>query len=165
MRRRSALYALAAVVLVRSPVFLSPVKSTVYPYTITPPAGFKYVVLVDSSGRKVDYFFPALGSFVTNINIYAVRGTTIPDGQTYLRLIGAAHVHKSGLIQIMGRKVPLMLGDFRGFVGRWTLEQTTLVACGLTWRLTVSYDVKYVRLRSTMLHAVQTFRVTCASSH
>jgi hypothetical protein len=150
----------AFVLLVGSSTWL-PFRSTVYPYTMTPPSGFKYVVLLDDSNHKIDYYFPSLGSFVTNINIYAARGQTALDEQAYLHSLGAWHVRRSGWIVIMGRRLPLMRGDFHGLVGRWTVEQVSLAACGMVWRLTISYDVRYAKLRSSMVRALQTF--TCST--
>src|SRR5579875_2738106 len=95
--------------------------STIYPYTVAQPSSFRHVVLMDTDNHRVDYFSPALGSFTTNVNIYAVPGHAVPNEAAYLRSIGGKHVHVSGRLTLLGKPLPLIMGDFSGIAGHWEI--------------------------------------------
>jgi len=58
------------VALAGTKITYEPFVSTLYPYRLLQPSSFRHVVLVDLNGHMVDYFYPALGSSVTNVNIF-----------------------------------------------------------------------------------------------
>lgn len=137
-----------------------PFSSTVYPYTVSQPSSFRHYVFQDAANRSVDYFFPSLGSYTTNVNIYAVPGHDVANEKEYLRSIGASNVHRSMWLTLMGQRRPLICGDFKGLVGHWTIEQTTFATPGLVWRLTASYDIRYRKLmRSTLIRILKSFHL------
>jgi len=134
-------------------------SSTLYPYSIDQPSSFRHIIFTDTDNHRVDYFFPALGSFTTNANIYAVPGRDAPDEQTYLHSIGGHHVKRSARISIAGQLRPVMRGDFKGIAGRWTIEQVTFAAHGYVWHLTASYDVKYKKMRPILIAILSSFKL------
>ena len=133
-----------------------PFRSDIYPYTIQQPSSYRHIVIVNTDKHKVDYFFPSLGSSVTNVNIYADRTYVRP--RTYLRSIGGSHVHRSGWLHIMGRSLPLTCADFSGITARWTIEQVDFRAHGRVWHLTASYEHRFRGQRGLMMHMLRTFR-------
>jgi hypothetical protein len=152
--------ALGAVVLVGITVKWSLFNSTVYPYTITQPSTFKHEVLTSSTGQLVDYFFAVgLGSFTTNVNISASRGTQSLTADDLLRADNGTDVKQSGWLRVMGHNLRLTRATFRGLVGTWIEEAVTFTAGGYSWRLTASYDPRYKSLRSTMLRMLSSFKL------
>lgn len=135
------------------------VSSTFYPYSASMPSSYKYIDLPDTTGRRVDYFFPGLGSFTTNANIYADSDHTVFNERDYLRSLGAYNVHQSGTLKVMGHKLALICGDFRNIIGRWRLEQTTFTAGNLVWHLTASYDPRFRKARPTLLRILSSFQL------
>src|SRR5947209_5978001 len=116
-----------------------PFASTVYPYTIQQPSSYRHIVYPDASGRKIDYFAPGLGSFVTNVSIYATAGPS--QGQaTAMRESGARSIHVSGHLVIAGKRRSLVCGDWHGIAGQWREEQIEFTSGGLVWPITMSYD-------------------------
>ncbi len=151
--------ALSAVVTSSGSVTWSHFTSTIYPYTITQPSSYRHIVLKDTANRRVDYFFPSLGSFTTNVNIYAVPGShTLDEGQ-YLRSLGGQNVRPAGWVTLAGGRRWVVRADFHGIAGRWTIVQTMFVARGLVWRLTASYDVRYRDLRLVLFRVLRSFRI------
>lgn len=133
-----------------------PFRSDIYPYTIQQPSSYRHIVIVDTAKHKVDYFFPSLGSSVTNVNIYA-DGTYIRP-RAYLRSIGGSNVHRSGWLRVMGHRYPLTCANFTGIRSRWTIEQIDFRARGRVWHLTASYDHRFRNQRGLMMHMLRTFR-------
>jgi hypothetical protein len=137
-----------------------PFPSAIYPYTVSQPSSFRHIVLQDLASHNVDFFFPSLGSYTTNVNIYAVPGTKAGNEKDYLQSIGGHNIRRSTWLNIAGKKVPLMCGNFKGLVARYTLEQSTFAADGLVWHLTMSYDMKYRKLmRPTLLKIIKSFHL------
>jgi len=157
--KSGVLRAASAVAFAGAAITWTRIDSRTYPYTILRPSSFTYIVLTDSYGRKVDYFFPALGSFTTNVNIYTEPGRKADDEKAYLGSIGATHIRRSDWVDLVGKRLPLIRGDFHGLAGTWTEERTTFTARGLIWHLTLSYDVRYRNLRRTMLRMIRSFRL------
>jgi hypothetical protein len=132
-------------------------SSTTYPYTIQQPSSFRHVLI--QNGHKSDYFFPDLGSYTTNVNIYAEPGRAVQDDVTYFHISGAQKVERHGTIQVMGHRESITRAFFHTLAGHWIEERISFVGCGLLWHLTASYDLKYRSLRTTMLHMLGTFRL------
>lgn len=138
-----------------------PFSSKLYPYTISQPSSFRHDVIVTATGHKVDYFFPALtGSFTTNVHISCQprQAGAVEDAVRYLRGRDATHVHKVGVLTVMGRREGLIRARFTGLTGQWTEEEVTFSSGGYTWRLTASYDTRFRSLRSTMLRMLASFQ-------
>lgn len=135
-----------------------PFASTVYPYTIQQPSSYRHIVYPDSSGRKIDYFAPGLGSFVTNVNIYATDGS-LRNQVKDMRQSGARAIHVSGHLVIAGKRRNLVCGDWHGIAGQWREEQIQFTSGGLVWHITMSYDLHYQSVRSVMLRMIRSFRV------
>jgi len=135
-------------------------SSDLYPYSVMQPSSFKHIVLEDAAQHKIDYFYPALGSFTTNVNIWGERTDPPPDGKREIKALGGRDVRKVGMLKVMGEGRPLVRGNFRGIGGRWIIEQVDFRSKGWTWHLTASFDPKYKRYLGTMLHILRTFKVT-----
>ncbi|HEX6506475.1 MAG TPA: hypothetical protein VF221_02480 [Chloroflexota bacterium] len=133
--------------------------STTYPYSILQPSSFRHTMLPNVNGMTIDYFFPSLGSFTTNVNVVASPAKSLVNQVAYFRSIDGTNVHRSGWLIIMGKKRPLIQADFGGLAGKRRLEQICFVANGTMWQLTASYDLKYRNLRRTMLRMLQSFRL------
>jgi hypothetical protein len=153
MQTPGFLAALALLTTVGSPVTWTRVQSSLYPYTIEQPSSFRHVVLQDATNRRVDYFFPSLGSFTTNLHVSAVHG-----GASSAETRGGT---TSEVVRLAGHQRPLRRREMHGVAGRWTMEQVTFTGCGLTWSLTLSYAPQYRSLRPTMLRMLTSFRLTC----
>lgn len=153
-----AVRAISAVVLSGILVSWSSFHSKTYPYTMMRPSSFTFAKLRTTGHSNVDYFFPALGSFTTNVNISATPGRDHRSERSYLLGEQGKNVHRSGWITIMGHRRALMSADFVGLVSRWRLEQVVLYAGKRTWRLTASYDRQYRKLRPVMLRMLRSFR-------
>jgi hypothetical protein len=139
-----------------------PFGSSNYPYTISQPASFYYLPIPDTNGRKRDFFFPAVGSFDTYVSIYANPGSKAPNDIDHIRSQGGKNVRRVGKVVIYGHSRDIVQGDFSGLLGNRTLQQIVFVSHHNVWYLTMSYEPKYQKLRSTMLKMLRTFRVRTA---
>jgi hypothetical protein len=139
--------------------------STTYPYSVTQPSSYRHVVLRDTANRLVDYFFPSLGTFTTNVNIVAYRGDTLPNEVTYMRSLGGHHVAQVGNVKIAGQTVPVVQGRFTGVVAHYTLVQVAFTDSGLIWRLTCSYDDRFARLRHMLMRIIRSFQLRSVQHH
>lgn len=137
--------------------------SRLYPYLIGQPSSFRHVVMQDVAQHQSDYFFPALGRSTTNVNIDAVPSGRLLDEPRYLHSLGARSAIRTDSLWIGSRRLWLVRAAFQGPAGQWTLEQTSLLACGRSWQLTMSYDQSSRReLRPLMLAMLRSFRLTCS---
>jgi hypothetical protein len=134
-----------------------PFPSTLFPYTISQPSSYRHAVITDALGHKADFFFPDLGSYTTNVNVYAQPSHLVRD-QISLRSLGARHVSRSGWVRIQGKHLQLERGEFHGIAGHWIMEQVTFSSHGWLWHLTASYDYRYRSMRSMMLRMIQSFK-------
>jgi hypothetical protein len=136
----------------------SRVNSSTYPYSLSQPSSYRHIVFRDTSDHDVDYYFPSLGSTITNLNVYARPGCGLPNQVAYFRSIGGQHPHRSGWITVSDHRLPLMKADFSVLAGRWTVERITFPNQGLVWYVTASYDVRYRSVRPTLLRMMRSFR-------
>lgn len=141
------------------------VSSKIYPYSMSQPSSYRHVVLRDASNRPADYFFPSLGSFVTNVNVYAYRGWRAPDEEQYLSSLGGQRIHHDGSIMVARHRYAIISAHFRGIADHWTMEQTTFVANGFVWRLTASYEDRFHHLRSILLRMLRSFSLRPTARH
>lgn len=158
---------IGAVLLGGSTVSLTwqPFASKLYPYSISQPSSFRHEVITTASGSQVDYFFPAFtGSFPTNVNVSAVRGTDVQDEVRYLQEHNGHHVQRVGFLKFMGRHHAIVRADFDGLTGKWVEEQISFPASGYFWRITASYEPRFRRLRPLMLRMLASFRLTSGPS-
>jgi hypothetical protein len=132
-------------------------RSGTYPYTISRPSSFRHAVLQNAEGQRVDYFFPSLGSRTTNVNVAAVPARDADDEASFLKASGGKHVRQSGWIRIMGHRVRIVCADYSVYWS-WRVEQVGFVSHGRFWRLTMSYDPRYRKLRPIMLRMLRSFR-------
>ncbi|GAC1513910.1 MAG: hypothetical protein NVS2B16_19770 [Chloroflexota bacterium] len=146
------------VALAGTKITYEPFVSTLYPYRLLQPSSFRHVVLVDLNGHMVDYFYPALGSSVTNVNIFEDEHGEMRDEGALMRASGASWVHVSGYIPIGGKRFPIVSGDRSGLPGRWREEYVEFSASRKVWHLTMSYLLKYRSMRPTMVHMLGTFQ-------
>lgn len=137
----------------------TPFSSALYPYTVSQPSSYRHVVLQDSAGHNADYFFPSLGSYTTNVSIYAEPGRTIGNDAAYLRSTGGKHVHKSGTFSIASQQVPILHADFHGLAGNWSVDRICFQTQGMVWYLTASYDQRYRRLLPLLMRMLHSFRL------
>jgi hypothetical protein len=135
-----------------------PFHSSTYPYTLEQPASFRHVILANTANQKVDFFFPSLGSFTTNVNILAQPGRPLSDEKTLLQAMNGHDVHRSGWLTIMGHRLPVIHADFDSLAGKYSIEQIRYTDGTTSWQLTASYEPKYRSLRSTMLKMIGTFQ-------
>lgn len=133
-----------------------PFRSSTYPYTILQPSSYKHVVIENTSGNPVDFFFPSLGSLLTNVNIYCDHGHL--NAAAELRSYGAKHVKRSAGIVIDGSRRTLVSGDFHGLAGRWTVEQVVIRDHGKVWHLTASYEHRFRSQRPIMIKMLKSFK-------
>lgn len=136
-----------------------PYSSTVYPYTVRQPSSFRHVVYTNTAHQRIDYFSPSLGSATTDVSIFATPGNRLPNPRGYLRDLQGSNVRGSGSLTIEGRSRRLIAADFSSFGTRWTVEQASFVAGGMVWRLSLSYEPKYRRLRPIMVKMLRSFRL------
>ncbi|MGI8824343.1 MAG: hypothetical protein ACR2JC_01620 [Chloroflexota bacterium] len=155
---RPGAVAVLAVAMAGIKIDFVPFDSTLYPYRVQQPMAYRHIVFPDSAGHQVDYFAPSLGSFVTNVNIYAT-GDHPADEAASMRATGAHHVHVSGSVVLLGKRVRLLCGDWSGLVGKWREERLQFEAQGLTWHLTISYDRRFSSSRSLMLRMLRSFQL------
>ncbi|HZS93516.1 MAG TPA: hypothetical protein VFA78_01865 [Chloroflexota bacterium] len=133
--------------------------SNLYPYSVSQPSSFKHVVLQDAADHRIDYFYPALGSFTTNVNIWGQRDGTLQDEAREIEALGGRHVRRIGTLEVMGRHRQVIRGDFRGISGRWSIEQVDFRSKGWSWHLTASFDPRYKKMLPTLLHILRSFRI------
>lgn len=140
---------------------LTPVRSTSaeYPYSVVVPSSYRYLVIKDTENRNIDYYFPSVGSTVTNVHIYATRGLPNQSQGSYMRGEGGRSVHRVGVLSVAGQHLPIMHAEFQGLNSKWGIDQVTFVAHGMFWRLTASYDRKYRNMRPTMIRILESFRL------
>lgn len=150
---------LGALVLAGVSISWTPFRSSVYSYSISQPSSFKHVVLPNTANQQVDYFFPSVGSFPTNVNIVATPGTTVPNQVAYLRRMNGHNIHRSAWIKIMGQREALMHADFSGLAGKFSVEQVLFAFKGTVWQLTASYEPRFRNMRPLMLRMLRSFRV------
>ncbi len=140
-------------------------SSKTYPYSISQPSSYRHVVLRDTSNRPADYFFPALGSFATNVNVFAHPGSHAPNEAAYLQSLGGNEIHRDGWVTVGGHRMDIVTAHFRGIAAHWTMEQTSFVANGLVWRITASYEDRFRRLRPILLRMLRSFRLGSVRWH
>ncbi len=151
---------LGALALASVSISWTPFHSSVYSYSISQPSSFKHIVLQNTANQQVDYFFPSIGSFPTNVNIVAVPGTTVQNQVAFLKQMNGRHIHRSAWLVIMGHREALVHADFNSLAGKFSIEQVRFVYKGTVWQLTASYELKYREMRSLMLRMLRSFRVT-----
>jgi hypothetical protein len=150
---------LGAIVLASVTVSWAPFHSSLYPYSISQPSSFKHVVLPNTANQQIDFFFPSVGSYTTNVNIVAVSGRTVRDETAYLKGINGRHIRVSGRLRIMGHRRTLMHADFDSLAGKYSVDQMRFVYKGTVWQLTASYQVQFRKMRLMMLRMLASFRV------
>jgi hypothetical protein len=138
-------------------------NSTTYPYSIQQSGAYRHVVI--TTDRKVDYFFPNLGSYTTSVNIYAEPGHTMTSDSDFLHAFGGQSVRRDGSITILGKKMTFTRADFKAVAGHWTEERVSFVAENMVWHLTMSYDVKFRSARRVMLHMLESFQLRRVGRH
>jgi hypothetical protein len=139
----------------------APFKSSIYPYTILQPSSYKHIPIDDTSGRPVDYFFPSLGSSLTNVNVYCDHGH--PNPGKSLRALGGKHVTRVGRILIDGTQRTLVRAEFSGLPGHWTVEQVAFSMHGHVWHLTLSYANQFRSQRPIMIKMLKSFKTLPAT--
>jgi hypothetical protein len=137
--------------------------SSLYPYSISQPSSFLHITIALTPDRRVDYFYPSLGSATTNVNVSAVTGHTLISEPSYLRSLDGRNVRRSAWIYIAGQQLPLMCADFQSIMGKYRIEQLAFVAGGMVWRVTASYDLRYQNMRSMMIRMLQSFKLQSAA--
>lgn len=133
--------------------------SSTYPYSIGEPLSFRHLAIQTTSNRNVDFFFPSLGSSVTDVSIYATNRRGAGGEVTLLRSQGGVNIRQSGSLSLGAHRYPVMQADFRSLGIRWRTEGISFGAQGMVWYLTASYDLKYRYLRPTMLRMLASFRL------
>lgn len=134
----------------------APFRSPTYPYRILQPSSYKHMVMQNTSGHNVDYFFPSLGSLLTNVNIYCDHIHV--SAARELRSLGAKSVRGNGRILIDGNRRALIRGSFTGMAGQWTQEQVVFTDHGRVWHLTISYARQFRNQRPIMMKMLRSFK-------
>ncbi len=147
---------LSVVVFTSIAITWSPFSSTTYPYTIDQPSSFQHIV-ISNGGEVRDAFFPGLGSFTTNVNIYGIRAGVLRDERAHHGNRNDQISHPCGSIRIMGQRQTLLCASFHGLAGKWTIEQVVFPANGYMWHLTASSDLRYLSLRGIMHRMLRSF--------
>jgi hypothetical protein len=137
----------------------TPFHSSLYPYRISQPSSFKHVALTNTANQQVDFFFPSIGSFPTNVNIVATPSRAVRNRVACPQGINGYHAYRRGWLTILGQREALMHADFHGLAGKYSVEQVCLVRNHTRWQLTVSYEAKYRTMRSLMLRMLASFHV------
>ena len=150
---------LGALVLAGVSISWTPFRSSVYSYSISQPSSFKHIVIPNTANQEVDYFFPSIGSFPTNVNIIAVPGNVVQNRVAYLKQMNGKNIHRSAWLDIMGQREVLMHADFNSLAGKFSIEQARFAYKGTVWQLTASYERKYRKMRPLMLRMLASFRV------
>lgn len=149
---------LGAIVLASVSVSWAPFRSTVYSYTISQPSSFKHIVLPNTANQQVDYFFPSVGSFPTNVNIVGVPGHAVGNWVSYFHGINGHNIHRSGWVNVMGQRRPLMHADFSTLVGKFSVDEVRFVDRDTVWQLTASYEPRFRSMRTLMLRMLASFQ-------
>ena len=76
----------------------------------------------------------------------------------YLLAHDGHHIHHSGRVWFQGHRYRLTCADFSGFPWEQSEQQVTFQSHGWFWRLTVSYDKRYTKLRATMVKMLHSFK-------
>lgn len=150
---------LGALVLAGVSISWTPFRSSVYSYSISQPSSFRHIVLPNTANQQVDYFFPSVGSFPTNVNVVAVPGTAVQNPVKYLKQMGGRNVHRSAWFDIMGQHLALVHADFDSLAGKFSIEQVRFAYKGTVWQLTASYELRFRTMRPLMLRMLKSFRV------
>jgi hypothetical protein len=150
---------LGAIVLASVSVSWTSFHSSLYSYSISQPSSFRHVVLPNTANQQVDYFFPSVGSFPTNVNIVATPGRAVRDEVAYLKEINGHNIHRSAWLRILGHREALMHADFGGLAGKYSVEQVRFANKDSVWQLTASFESKYRKMRPLMLRMLASFRV------
>jgi hypothetical protein len=153
-----AVSAVAAASVLSIGVTWSRYTSQIYPYSISQPSSYRHVELQNNVGRKVDYFSPSLGSFITCVVVYAVRGTRFQNEISILEGLGGRDVRRAGSLTVNGHQYPIIRADFSGLTAHWTEEHVTFVRKGLVWHLHMSYDRRYRSQRAMMFRMLKSFK-------
>jgi hypothetical protein len=153
--------AVAAVVLAGARIQWSTYTSHTFPYTytISLPSSFRPIVIRDPSGEPVDYYFPSLGSRLTDLSVRAVPGQGAQNPAVILRGLGGRDVHKSTSVDLGGRRLSVICAKFTTMIGRYTVETIMFSADNWTWTVTASYEDRYKSMRSTLLRMMKSFRI------
>jgi hypothetical protein len=150
---------LGAIVVASVTVSWAPFHSSLYPYSISQPSSFRHVVLSNTANQQVDYFFPSVGSYTTNVNIVAEPGGAVRNEVDYLKGIDGHHIHRSAWLHIMGHRRGLIYAAFGGLAGKYAVEQLRFSYKDVVWQLTASYQTQFRKMRSLMLRMLKSFRV------
>jgi len=137
---------------------------TQYPYTMSVWTSMRHTVFMDTSGHQIDYFFPSLGSFTTNVNVWAEPGTMLQPEVVLLQAQGGTHIHRVDSVRINGKRRSMLQADFHGLAGHYVEDQVSFSAAGRTWHLTASYDVRFRKLRPRFMRMLHTFRLQSTKS-
>jgi len=148
--------ALSVVVLTSIAITWNTFSSTTYPYTIDQPSSFQHIVTTNG-GEVRDAFFPGLGSFTTNVNIYGTRASVFRDERVHRGNRNDQIRRPCGSIRIMGRRRTLLCTSFHGLAGKWAIEQVIFAANGYVWHLTASLDLRYLSWRGIMHRMLRSF--------
>jgi hypothetical protein len=159
MRRIGAHPFLGAIVVASVSVSWSPFHSSLYPYSISQPSSFRHIVLANTASQQVDFFFPSVGSYTTNVNVVAEPGHAKRDEAAFLKGLNGRHIHVSARLRIMGHRRAVTHADFSSLAGNYSIEQVCFVHKGTVWQLTASYQTPYRKMRPMMLRMLKSFRV------
>jgi hypothetical protein len=136
------------------------VTSSIYPYSIKAPTTFRHVVLPTVTGQNEDLYAPPIGSAATSVTVYADRSGSGEGAIEYFVSHHGQHVHQSGTVSIMGKRIAVECADFNSYGTRYRQEEVTFSAGGYFWRLTASYELRYSgRYRVPMLRMLGSFRL------
>lgn len=150
---------LGAIVVASVSVTWSPFHSSLYPYSISQPSSFRHIVLPNTASQQVDFFFPSVGSYTTNVNVLAEPGRAKRDEVAYLQGLNGRHIRVSARLRIMGHRRVLTHADFSSLAGNYSIEQIRFVYKDTVWQLTASYQTQFRKMRPMMLRMLKSFRV------
>lgn len=135
-------------------------SSSIYPYTIEQPSSFRHLVLRDPAlNTEADFYFAPLGGSITNLNVKATTGRRDKGDGARLTALGGQHLRRVAWVHLAGQREPLMRADFKGIVVRFAIEQVTFTARARNWYVSMSYDLKYQKMRPTLLRMLNSFRL------
>jgi hypothetical protein len=134
------------------------VSSTIYPYSISQPSSFRHLVVRETSNLLADYYWPSLGSSITNLNVKATKGS-VPKSLAADESLSGKPAKRSGWMLIAGHRSPLMRTDYKALVGQWTVERVTFASHGLVWYVSASYEHQYRSLRPQLLRMMHSFKL------
>lgn len=157
----TVLRVLAAILLSGITVKWTRFHSHTYPYSILQPSSYQLLTQELPGKPKTDYYYPALGSYVTNVNVYCDHSKL--SATTYLRTHNGQNVHRIAWVTIMGKRRGLIRADFVNPYSRWTIEQVVFSAGGQDWHLTMSYAPQFQNQRPIMLKMLGSFKAESSS--